>query len=475
MTLSTTMSRSAPGRAWSRRAVGALLVAATVLGACGRNASPVASRAAPAGAGPDLFVNTATGSDVRITGRLSIVALEALDRTLTADLLAGDPEIKLSDPFGEFTGPRLLPAPPGTYVALHLLFASDELIGLMPDQSQVVIKLPRRDFRLPLARDFVIAAGPQNWVSLHHDGPIDLVNSGGGLTWTPNWQAKVAEVELVTGGEVRVLTFDRARHLVDGELISMGDLPVVLDLHRADELRRNGVRLGADEFFAEIRAQEKLKVDGWLDSWRNVRVFAASIDPLGPPLSEVRGQILELDAVNAKVLLQVFEVRKDIYGLPAARPLRLSVGVGPETSIKWEPRAGAPPGQLTFSALQVGMLVGVAWEGPAPDGVLTARTIDIHSLGRQETPITVTGLITSVDLALNRFVLSASGQTAFRIGESRYITLTVDVDQRTMLTRRVDGESREFTLPDLPRGVRATVCFVPLLGDHVSARLVRLE
>ncbi len=465
---------ASPARhAW--RALSALAAAAITFAACGRDARPVASSAAPPQNGPDFFVNTATGSDVLISGRLSIVALEALDRTLTGDLLPGDPDVKLSDPFGEFTGPRLSAAPPGTYVAVHLLFASDELLGVLPNQAHVSIKLPRRDFRLPLPRDFVITGGPQSWLTLHHDGPVDLDNGSGGRTWNPNWTMTVAEVELVTNGEVRVQTFDRTRHIVDGELLSMGDMPVVLDLHRADDLRRNGTRLGVDQFFAEIRSQETMKVSGWLDGWRNVRVFSASIDPLGPPLSEVRGQILELNPASSTMLLQVYEVRKDVYGLPVTRPLRLDVGVAPATSITWVPRDGAPPGQLTFADLQTGMLVGVAWEGPVTGTQLTATRVDIHALGRQETPITVTGLVTSIDLGLNRFVLSASGQTAYRIGDARYLTLTVDVDHRTMLTRRIDGEAREIGLPDLPRGVRATVCIVPILGDHVIARLVRVE
>ncbi len=445
----------------------ASFLAAGALAACsGSTVAPPVS-GTPDTARLDLFINTGTGSDVLITGRLSIVALEAEDQTLTGDLLPGDPEITLSDPVGEFTGPRLLDAPPATYVAAHLLFASQEVVGTLPDNSTVVITLPRRDFRLPLSRPLVLTAGPQSWFTLHHDGPVELVASGQGYTWTPTWVAQTAEVELVRAARVRVTAVDPGRYLVDG-LLGSDDLPVVLDLSRADTLRRGDETLARDAFFSLLKVDEVLTIDGWLDHWRNVLVIAGSVDGDGrEPKSEVRGEIVEVYSERSAFLLHVLRIRKDRAGLPHERPLRLRVRVGDDTRIKWVPRLGRHGGHLPFAALRVGMLVDVEWHGPAPELTVTAKKVDILAASRHELTGRLHGDVTEVSLRTGEFVLDAPGASTFRLGGERFETLRVRVDDGSVLVRRVDGELRGIRLAELPVGAK-----VHLLGERVEGNVV---
>lgn len=446
-----------------------VLLAVGALAACGARTSVSSGTGAPPDAARlDMFVNTGTGSDVLITGRLSVVALEAADQTLTGDLLPGDPEIKLSDPLGEFSGPRLLDAPPATYVAAHLLFASQEVIGTLPDNSTVVITLPRRDFRLPLSQPLVLTDGPQSWFTLHHDGPVELVQTAQGLTWTPTWVAQTAEVELVRAARVRVTAFDAGRYLVDG-LLGRDELPVVLDLSRADELRRGDQVVDRDAFFALLQVDEVLTIDGWLNRWRNVLVIAGSIESDGDreAKSEVRGEIVELYAERSAFLLHVLEIRKDRAGLPHERPLRLTVRVDDSTKIKWVPRLGRHPGHLPFAALRVGMLVDVEWHGPAPELRLTAKKVDIHAASRHELTGRLHGDVTEVNLRTGEFILDAEGDGTFRLGRERFENLRVRIDEGSILVRRTEEGLRRIRLAELPIGAH-----VHMVGERIEGNLV---
>ncbi|MBK9129587.1 MAG: hypothetical protein IPM13_17645 [Phycisphaerales bacterium] len=420
-----------------------------------------------------MFIDTGNGSDVLITGRLSIVALEAADSALTGDLLPGDPEVTLSDPFGEIAGPRLLDAPPATYVAVHLLFASQEVAGTLPDNSTVVITLPRRDFRLALSQPLVLSDGPQSWFTLRHDGPVELVRTAEGLTWDPRWLAQTAEVELVRAARVRVTAFDAAQYLIDG-LLGLDELPVVLDLSGADTLSRDDQLLDRDAFFALLQADDILTIDGWLDRWRNVRVIAGSIggDGGGREKSEVRGEIVELYAERSAFLLHVLQIRKDRAGLPHVRPLRLTVRVDDATRIKWVPRLGRHRGHLPFGALRAGMLVDVEWHGPAPELRVTAKKVDIHAASRHELTGRLHGDVTEVDLRAGVFVLDAPGDRTFRLGGERFATLRVRVDDGSILVRRDERGLRRIGLAEVPVGAHVHMVSERVEGNLVHALLV---
>ncbi len=442
--------------------------------ACSGGSGRVSGSAAPPANRLDLFVNTQTGSDVTITGRLSVVALEAADGSFTTDLLPGDPEVTLSQPMGELTGPRLLDAPPGTYVAARLAFASRELAGVLADGTEVVIVLPQSDFRLPLSRPLVLNSGPQSWFTLHHDGPVELVRVGDELTWSPRWVAQTAEVELLRGARVRVTGFDAVRHLVDGRLLSMNELPVVLDLSRADELRRGDEMVGLDAFFAALRADDVLSVDGWLDQWGNVLVISAEVrdDDRRDQKSEVRGEVVELMPDRSSFLLHVLAIRKDRAGLPEARPLRLTVQVAARTKIKWVPRHGRHAGHLSFAALRVGMLVDVEWHGAAPEQRLTAHKVDIQCAARADLAAVVTGEVASVDAGVGSFVLAPKGRSDFRLGGERFDSLVVDVDDGSYLARRTDGRLMRITLNELVVGSHALAIVERVEGNRVRGLLV---
>lgn len=448
------------------------LLAVGAVSACGGSSTAApAAGAPPAAERLDMFIDTGNGSDVLITGRLSVVALEAADSTLTGDLLPGDPEVTLSDPLGEFTGPRLLDARPATYVAVHLLFASQDVVGTLPDNSAVAIALPRRDFRLPLSQPMVLTDGPQSWFTLRHDGPIELLRTAEGLAWDPRWVAQTAEVELVRAARVRVTAFDAGQHLVDG-LLGLDELPVVLDLSGADVLRREDQVLDRDAFFARLQVDEVLTIDGWLDRWRNVRVIAAAVGSDGREKSEVRGEIVELYGERSAFLLHVLQIRKDRAGLPRVRPLRLTVRVEDATRIKWVPRLGRHGGHLPFSALRTGMLVDVEWHGAAPELRVTAKKVDIHAASRHELTGRVHGEITEVDLRAGVFVLDAPGDGAFRLGRERIATLRVTVDDGSILVRRDERGLRRISLEEVPVGAQVHLVGERVEGNTVHALLV---
>ena len=427
-----------------------------VVTACSGGSGGGASGGVTSGKNLDLLLDTAAESDARITGRLAVVALETVDGKLSPNLVDEGTEITLADPFGELAGLALRDAPAGVYVAVNLLFFDEFVTALLADGNQVAVKLSRRDFRVPFAKPFALTAGPQSWFTLRHDGPIVFEQVGSGLLWTPKWLAEPAEAELVRGVEVRVVKIDARSFRVDAELVGLGGLLANLDFSRAETLLRDDRELTRELFFAALKSGESLRIDGWLESWRSIRVIAARVDSDADhgQKSEVRGEIVEVRPRDMAFVLRVIEIVKDRAGLPVSRPLRLVVVVDAKTAIQWVPRHGRHPGHLPYPALQVGMLVDVEWFGPARDLTVTAKKIDIHAEKGQDTCRVVEGEVQSIDLVRKEFVLAAHGHGSFRLGGGSYATLRVTVDAGTVIVQKDRGEMRVVGLDALKVGAR---------------------
>jgi hypothetical protein len=242
-------------------------------------------------------------------------------------------------------------------------------------------------------------------------------------------------------------------------------------LANATTLVRGDDQVGVDEFLARLVAGERLVVDGWLDTWRNVQVTAAFADADDPPphdqKTEVVGEIVELQPEARQLVLQVNRIEKGGRDLPSRRPLLLDVRVDDRTRIKWVPRRARHRGHLEFDDLRAGMLVEVEWHGPSTPPVV-AHKIDIRAEHAAPAIRVLHGTVREIDLAAGRVRLAAARDEPFRFGRDRYEAVDVLVDGETILLRKSDGRLREIDLPDVAPGDRAWV-----LGRHLEGPRLR--
>ncbi len=350
----------------------ALILLAGLAGCSGGGSSPSAS----GGGNGDtlLVVDTASGTEDSLAGRLSVVALERPNGSFTPNLLAGEGQVTVADPLAAGSLLALRNIPEGDYVALRLLFAPDSLRSRDRDGREHESEFGRNDLRIEFEDPFQRSRGSDDWLELRHRRSAEIRRGGARDLWLPWFGLRRGSFHQRNQLEVTIARADLASRMLTGTLrTGSGTIATTLVIQAGALLtERSEQRLLSDvEFFARATPGRVVSARGAIQSDGSWHVTAAELRHA----DEHRGEnqvLARIDALLAgnQFTAQVLSVRRGALGslqLPKftvdAAAARIHRSHGSHES-------------LPFSVLQVGMLVEIEWDGAAGVRPVPAREIE---------------------------------------------------------------------------------------------------
>ena len=138
-----------------------------------------------------VVFDTSAGTDVELRGFLGAVALEDEDGQLTPNLAPDRPSVQVTHPLGHTSGVDLSEVPPGTYVALHLVF--DDLSAVLPNGQVLPGAAELLPTRIQLGSPLTLPGHGSERFVLRHRNSLTLQPFSGEVYWNPEFEARSLE------------------------------------------------------------------------------------------------------------------------------------------------------------------------------------------------------------------------------------------------------------------------------------------
>jgi hypothetical protein len=399
-----------------------------------------------------LVVDTAVGITDSLDGRLSVVALERPDGSFTGNLLAAESAVTLADPLGSGSLLALRGVPEGDYVAMRLLFAAGSLSSRDGNGRQHACELERHDLRVGFEDSFRRGRGTDDWLELRHRRSPEIRRGGSSDLWLPLLGLRRGSYHHCHELQVTIALADLASRTITGTLrTGSGTTAVTLRIQAGALLtERSERRLLSDvEFFARATPGRVVYVRGALQTGGTLLVTSAELRHA----NEHRGENEVLARIDAllpgnQFTAQVLAVRRG-----ALAGLQLPKFTVDAAGARIQHSHGSHQ-SLPFSALQVGMLVEIEWDGPADLRPVPAREVEIedHDGGSSQHPESE-GAVAEVLPAQNVLVAVPRRDDPLIVGGRAVSSARVRIGAGTYLFRDDDGRT-PITLAQVRAGER---------------------
>lgn len=441
-----------------------ILVLATSLlplACSGSGSSSSSTSSAPTSAAEaHLRSSTAGGLDGRLVGIVNAIVLEDDQGAMTPNLVAGNPELVVSDPLGATMGFELQDFGPGKFVAVHISFVTNTLEYRISSGSTETITLQGGSIEAPFDRPLQATAMGAWWFELRHRAPVALIPGAtpSEVIWLPDMVAHAGGTTLLRDNRFEVSSVDQVAGTVMGRLLDLDDMPATARFLSNAVLILGGTGYDEAGFLANLSVGDELQIYGVLDGRSELLIaFAERLDdPLAGPgngrKNRVRGTIERVDQKTGEISVEVFEILIGGKSLPGSVPGMLELDASP-AKIKWVPRYGRHGGHLPVSALESGMYVGVEWHNSSNghNKPLAAHKVNIRSKGRLPYVHFLQGVVESVDLG-NQVVVLRSETGGYTFGNQTYQTLTLRFAADALLVEDEAGSAKAIGLGDLEVG-----------------------
>jgi len=181
-----------------------------------------------------LVVDTEAASDTMLRARISVIALERPDGSLTPNLLTEETEITIADPTGTVAGLSMLDVPPDLYVAMHLLLVDGSVTATQGGQPIAVAPASPQQ-RVDFGSEALEAHGGTP-LMLAHDSPLELMNG----VWQPSWVVRSGNQRLLRA-DVEIVSLDLRNRSGVGRVRSLRERLFELDFSETRGLARGEV------------------------------------------------------------------------------------------------------------------------------------------------------------------------------------------------------------------------------------------
>lgn len=407
----------------------------------GSSRAPTGGGTAPPTTPLTMIVDTGASANAELSGQVEVVALERVDGSVTANVLAQPAAMVLADPAGRSSGIELTGAPAGVYQAAQIMLTPGSLTATVPGgAAQPVTGVPT-PVRIPFDQLLQVPSADEGFVARHVDEVVLSPGPNGVLQWDPIIDGRLRDLLPMFDLRMTIAEIDTAALRAVAWVPNWNGARVTLRFQAAARLELGGQVVSTAEFINHLEHGMEIAVDGLVDGARLLWVLAASDDVPRPPVasgnkSEVLGAITELDPANPAFTLRVLRVRKAAAAFAAGVPAELVVLVSGKTNVKWNPRWGGGGAQVGYSALHVGQQAWVEWHGAAPNGVVTAHKVDITAGGPGRHHAAIAGRVQVVKTSANEIVVASANGAGFTIGKQTHPFVTVEVEPATFVVRR---------------------------------------